>query len=440
MEEYMKTLLEQIRCKKVHPYIREELQGHIEEQTAENMSQGMTKEEAEAAAVKDMGSPVEVGISLDSIHRPQTAWGMIGLMAVISIAGILLHLILNSRLGEQAVGSDNFILYTIIGFGLMLVVYHVDYSVIARFSVIIAVLLLGICACSYRGGITIHGNTAYGYMFSVMTLYVPVYGALLYRYHGQGYSALVKAVFWMLLPVFMAYRLPCLSLALMLMMVLSIVLTIALWNGWFQVAEKRVICALWGGLLSLPAIGLIIGVKYEWLEQYQIARIRSFLDNSDTYGVNYVTVRLRENLTACKWIGNGGYELSEYVQGFNSDYILSYIFSDYGFLAGAIICGVLTILGIKIFAIAFWQKNQLGMCMSCGCGVILLMNVLLNIGENIGILPISQTFLPFFSAGGGNVITCYILMGIILSVYRYKNIYPRHVKVKRMEAKVTISL
>lgn len=41
MEEYLKTLLERIRCKKAWPYIRRELQEHIEDQIAENMHAGM---------------------------------------------------------------------------------------------------------------------------------------------------------------------------------------------------------------------------------------------------------------------------------------------------------------------------------------------------------------------------------------------------------------
>lgn len=51
MDEYLKTLLEQIRCKKARPYIRQELQDHIEDQIAENMHAGMDRERAEKEAV-----------------------------------------------------------------------------------------------------------------------------------------------------------------------------------------------------------------------------------------------------------------------------------------------------------------------------------------------------------------------------------------------------
>ena len=50
MEQYLKLLLEQIRCKRVHPYIKEEIQAHIEDQIEDNIQLGMTMEEAEKAA------------------------------------------------------------------------------------------------------------------------------------------------------------------------------------------------------------------------------------------------------------------------------------------------------------------------------------------------------------------------------------------------------
>ena len=58
MEEYLNNLLDQIRCRKAHAAIREELESHISDQIEDNMKAGMTREEAEKAAVCDMGDPV----------------------------------------------------------------------------------------------------------------------------------------------------------------------------------------------------------------------------------------------------------------------------------------------------------------------------------------------------------------------------------------------
>ena len=100
MEEYLKTLLEQIRCKKAWPYIRRELQEHIEDQIAENMHAGMDYEQAEKEAVRDMGDPVETGISLDRIHKPQIAWKLLLMVMLISAVGVLIHIMIARHMGE----------------------------------------------------------------------------------------------------------------------------------------------------------------------------------------------------------------------------------------------------------------------------------------------------------------------------------------------------
>lgn len=434
MEAYIKLLLEQIRCKKAHPYIREELQGHVEEQTQANMALGMSKEEALEAAVKDMGSPVEVGIALDKIHRPKAAWGMIAGMALISLAGIFLHQMMN-KAGEGATGSADFAMHTILGFILMLVVYHIDYSVIARYAGVFAGTFIGLGVFALFSGRVANGTIAYAHIgglrvsiFAIMMLYVPLYGAVIYRYYGLGYKALAKAVLWMAAPVVIAWRLPNLPLALILLVAMSTVLTVAVALGWFQVSKKKVITALWGCVLGLPTIGLAVVLGFGLLKTHQTARIQAFLLGSGAE--NYVTNMLRDILAESRFVGNSGTEWTGYLRDHYNDYIFSYILSNYGLLWGIILCCILAVVLVKMFTVCFKQKSQLGMCMGCGCGMIILLNVIIHIGINLGLLPVTGSFLPFFSTGGSSIITSYVLMGIILSVYRYKNVYPARVKLK----------
>ena len=91
METYLEKLLSQIRCKKARPYIAEEIRDHIECQIADNLSEGMSYEEAEKNAVTDMGDPVEVGISLDRIHKPKIAWKLLVIVGILSLLGILIQ-------------------------------------------------------------------------------------------------------------------------------------------------------------------------------------------------------------------------------------------------------------------------------------------------------------------------------------------------------------
>ena len=96
-KEYIRILTEQIRCRMVRPEVAREIGDHIEDQTRAFMSEGMSRAEAEAAAVRDMGSPVETGVELDKIHRPKMPWAMIGLIVALSVVSCVIQLLLNQR-------------------------------------------------------------------------------------------------------------------------------------------------------------------------------------------------------------------------------------------------------------------------------------------------------------------------------------------------------
>lgn len=89
--DYMETLAGQIRWKRAVPMVERELETHIEEQKADFIASGMTESEAEAAAVAEMGDPVEVGVDMDRIHRPKMNWPAIAAIAFLSILGLAIR-------------------------------------------------------------------------------------------------------------------------------------------------------------------------------------------------------------------------------------------------------------------------------------------------------------------------------------------------------------
>lgn len=427
MEEYLKNLLDQIRCKKAHAAIREELENHISDQIEDNMEAGMTREEAEKAAVCDMGDPVTTGISLDQIHRPKMAWQMIALMAVIMLAGVLIHWMM---------GAPVACMQTISGFCLMLFICHLDYTRIAAIAKVIAagIILVGIYALFF--GVTFGGNILVASllrlrisMFSFLMLYVPVYGAILYSYYGEGYKGLVKAALWAVPPLFIALRLPSLTLFVILFVCMVSLLILGIAQNWFQVNRKGVLTVIGAVFLVLPMPGILLIAN----APYQIDRIRNFLTGDVEW--NYVTCALKDCFANSILVGNGVEELKTTLPDYNNNFILAYLTGTYGYIACIAVCAVLVLLIVAIFSIVFRQKNQLGMMMGFGSGMILFTNIAINLLENFGILPTSQTFLPFFSKGGSCMYVCYILMGVILSVYRYKDVYSVHLPKRKGRAR-----
>ena len=446
MDEYLKTLLEQIRCKKARPYIRQELQNHMEEQIEANIHAGMNYESAEKEAVKDMGDPVEAGISLDRIHKPQIAWKLLFMIALISVAGIVTHIMIATHMdGADAFASSRYVIHVLVGIVVMMVLYFMDYTLLARYSKLIAVILLATCLLTLFFGVSINGMTYYmnigGRVISIQALmlfYVPIYGGVIYQYHGLGYKGVMKAVAWMVLPVLLVIRMPATMTAGLMLTSMLVMLTIAVLKDWFIIPKKKTIAGLWGIFMVLPVVSFFGMYFGNVLASYQKARIQAFVSN--TGDANYLTATIRSFLKTNKMIGSSGADISEKLPGFNADYLLTYLSSTYGMIVAILVCCVLAVLILFVFGTALKQKNQLGMMMGCGCGMIFLVSFLINVLENLGAFPPTATFLPFLSAGGSYIVVSYGLIGIVLSIYRYKNVYPRHVKVKMPHIKMTIDL
>lgn len=82
-EEYLRCVTDQIRCKKACPGIEKELEDHITDQAEMYLKKGMTEEQALKKAIAEMGDPVQVGVELDRIHRPQMSWGLVLLAGIL---------------------------------------------------------------------------------------------------------------------------------------------------------------------------------------------------------------------------------------------------------------------------------------------------------------------------------------------------------------------
>lgn len=438
MDEYLKILLEQIRCKKARPYIRQELQDHIEDQIEANVSVGMSRADAEKEAVKDMGDPVETGLSLDRIHKPQIAWKLLFIITMISIIGILLHLAIDLYVtGDGISAASRYTFHVIIGILVMLALYLLDYTLLARYSKIIATTLIAMCLSTLLFGNTINGARYFivlgsfgGYRLpaqALMLLYIPIYGGILYKYRGSKYTGIIKSLLWMILPVILVLYLPSIMTAGLMLISMLVMLTLAINKGWFHVQKKLSICAVWSIFMIIPAVLALLFYLRHRFAPYQMERLQAaFSADSE----NYIQMMLQNFLSSSRFIGNSGMNITETLPEFNSDYILTCLTSMYGILPAILLCCILAALVFGIFNTAIKQKNQLGMLMGCGCGMVLLMSLVINVLENVGIFPPTMTFLPFVSSGGSYIIACYGLLGIVLSVYRYKNVYPTHVKIK----------
>lgn len=441
-DEFLETVAEQIRCKRAREPVCEELLDHIECQTADYEQAGLSKEKALEKAVLEMGDPVEIGVAMDRVHRPKTSISMLVLAGAIGVFSILLHMVLGQYNADSRLGNyymERQILYIVAGYVAMLFVYHLDYSILAGKSKMVATGLLAftILGVIFRGT-PVHGvyqniRLFGGMHISVWTLlflYVPVFGALLYDYRGMGYGVLWRIFLWAALPLILFWRvLASAPNTGILAGCLAFLFTVAVAKGWYRVSAKKVLAAFWSLFLATPAmiIGVVLFGDGEHLLTYRLMRLRAwFVPGGEDHYLAVVAKRiLNDSSFFGRNVENLNFAVNEF-PGFQDDYVLVTLVAAYGMVAGVLAVALLLLLVAKIFHISFKQKNRLGMIMGCGCGVVFCSQILLSVGVSLNWCPACANTLPFFCYGGSSVLLYYVLLGIVLSIYRYKEIPMKH--------------
>ena len=350
----------------------------------------MDPKEAEKAAVLDMGDPVQTGISLDGIHRPRISWKLVILVGVISLLSILIQTVIGISQDPAGglAGGLNHDLYVLMGFALMIFVYRLDYSFLGRnilwiiLGFFLTLLILRSLSMPVNGsyGWIVVGDASFS-LRALLYLWPPFYGALLYKYYGQGYK--------------------------------GILLSLAVFSGWFQIKKGRTLAAIWGGVLLLPALGLLWGVGFQKFADYQIGRLNFYLSG------DFNTTSM---LADSRWIGKGKPLDLTMDPKYSSGYMLSYLSAYYGILAALLVAALVLVLIFAAIKTSGKGKNRLGKMIGFASSLSLLLPAGINILVNLGLFPAVNTFLPFLSKGNSYLLVSYVLLGLILSVYRYKDI------------------
>lgn len=433
IEEYLNKVTEQMRCKKARASVAGELEHHILDQMEAYKQEGLGEEEALDKAIIEMGDPVEVGVSFDRIHRPQMSWSMLLLVVGVSIFSIVLQVILKGQASEyMSHMAEKQIVFSVVGCLLMVLVYYLDYSFLGTYATQIGVAFLGFMLLSKLFRVGINGSMSFVRIASItisvsllMCLFVPVFGAILFQYRGEGYRAIGKSVLWMVIAtlIIMEVSLPYAVLIGVSMLTLFV---IAVWKDWFKVNKKKVlgITGLGIVLMTVTVILSIMGVLNSgMMKAYQAERIKAFISQSGD--ANYMAGVAQTILQKSSMFGGNQEAIAlatERLGGANSEMIFVSIVACMGMFAGILAAGLLIFMIQKIFCVSVRQRNQLGMIVGCGCGMVLFLMTCFSILQSFGLFPITSVVLPFFSNSGSGTLVFYILLGLVLSIYRYQNI------------------
>ena len=352
------------------------------------------------------------------------------LMGVVGLIGVS---IITLALTTQDDVADNpyfFVIrqsiYAVVGIALMLAVARFDYSRFREFRVSVYSVMIGAIAMVVVLGSATRGSRRW-IEFPFFTLQPSELGKVLLilalaafaidrirRRSERGRT--VRLVLLTLLPAVLIFLQPDFGTALVYVAIAGGILLMAgiRWTH-FAAIGGIAMAAVVAVLVVAPAIGTPV------LQDYQEARITAFLSPStDPADSSY---QINQALTA---VGSGGktgrgaqstQERLGFLPETRTDFVFAVVAERWGLVGAVLVLSLYALLIWRALRLVTLSKNLYGSLIAAGVGSMLMFQVFVNVGMTLGLMPITGLTLPLMSYGGSSVLSTFLAIGLLQSVY-----------------------
>jgi rod shape determining protein RodA len=179
-------------------------------------------------------------------------------------------------------------------------------------------------------------------------------------------------------------------------------------------------------LVGIVLIGLaILPFAYETLEPYQQQRVATFLDpTADPQGSGYNTLQATIAIGSGQLFGRGLSGGSQSQLNFlpeqHTDFAFAVVAEKLGFVGSLLVLVCLFAIISRSIIIAWNTEDSFTMYVAVGIAGLISFHTIVNVGMNIGLLPVTGIPLPFISYGGTHIIISFILVGILQSINKHR--------------------
>jgi rod shape determining protein RodA len=180
-----------------------------------------------------------------------------------------------------------------------------------------------------------------------------------------------------------------------------------------------------GGLFALAVTIVLVAAPMagvEVLKPYQVDRLTSFLHPSadpgdEGYQQHQALIAMGSGEKTGRGVENATQTSLNFLPEHHTDFIFAVVGETYGFAGCALILSLYALLiwrGLHILTVA---KNLYGALLAGGITVMLLFQLFVNIGMNVGIMPITGVTAPLLSFGGSSMLATFLALGLLHSVH-----------------------
>jgi len=179
------------------------------------------------------------------------------------------------------------------------------------------------------------------------------------------------------------------------------------------------------GLVFNPIAGLMTPVIWSQLRPYQQKRVIAFLSPwLDPQGMSWQVIQSKIAIGSGQLFGkgylSGTQKKFEFLPERHTDFIFSCIGEEFGLMGIVVTLGLYTFLLYRIVSLARAAKNKFSAVFAIGVLGWFGYQALINTAMTMGLIPITGVPLPFISYGGSALLSCFMAIGVLLSISKSK--------------------
>lgn len=352
--------------------------------------------------------------------KTKVDWWLFGAIIPIFVSGLL---VMNSFIDVVEVNNffERQLIFGCIGFLVMMMLCRVDFRFLRRTSVVVflyissiigllAVFVIGYSAKGAKSWISLGGFSVQPADFAKVAIII-----LLAKYFSRRHveiryirHIIVSGMYTLIVFMLVALQ-PDFGSALTIFMI---------WFGMVLVSgiSKK-------HLLTVFILGAIVfaGLWNFGFKQYQKARIMNFLHPlADVRGSGYnayqSVIAVGSGQLTGKGVGYGTQSRLSYLPEYETDFVFAAFAEEWGFIGVIILFTLFGIVFVRIFGIALKGETNFETLFALGVAIYFMTHLGINIGMNIGLMPVTGIPVPFMSYGGSHILAECIAIGIVMGM------------------------
>lgn len=350
-------------------------------------------------------------------------WLLLCFIVPITLAGLV-----TMKSFVPAEGGDNFfgkqIIWILLSLAVFFIFSFIDFRFLKRTDVLVTLFLFfsGILVILFILGHLSHGAQSWldfgGFSFQPADMMKLILILILAKYFSRRHVEIknIKHIFisgfYALVPFFLVLLQPDFGSAIIIFLI---------WLGMVLVSgisKRHLLLVFLSGLLAFLALWFFV------FAPYQKDRISNFFNPlADIHGSGYnalqSTIAVGSGQVVGKGLGFGTQSRLKFLPEYQTDFVFAAFAEESGFIGSFII---LLLFGFIIWRILYFASlgaSNFEMLFGMGIAIYFMSHILINIGMNLGLMPVTGITLPFMSYGGSHLLTEFAGLGILMSMQRY---------------------